>query len=238
MEHAHDGYSATGDTRLHDARTGTWFQGQWPAILASTLAGFGTAVLLTTLGAAIGMSTGAAMVDEPFTSEAATGLGLGAIVWIAFTSIAVGAVAGTVLSRLARTDRVYSPWIFGTLSWAGGIALALFVASSGTGGLMGGLGSTGAVAASQLDTSDARAFDSRTNSARGESGALSTETRQDMQLAAEDAAAAATVAAWTSLAGMVVALLATIMAASMRKHVDVVETAPIRTAHPGTFVRA
>lgn len=238
MEHAHDGFPATGATRLGDARTATWFQGQWPAILASTLAGFGTAVLLTTLGAAMGMSTGAALADEPFSSEAAKGMGLGAIVWIAITSIAVGAVAGAVLSRLARTDRTYSPWIFGTLSWAGGIALALFVASSGTGGLMGGLGGTGAVAASQLDTSDARAFDSRSNSLRGDGAASSSEARQDMQLGAEDAASAGSVAAWTSLGGMLLALLATIMAASMRKHVDVVESAPVRTAHPGTFVRA
>lgn len=232
----------TGDARLVDAQIGTWFQGQWGAILASTLAGFGTAVLLATLGVAIGMTTGAALADETLlaseAADAAKGVGLGAIVWIAFTSIAVGGVAGTVLSRLARADRAYSPLIFGTLSWAGGIALALMLASSGTGGLMGGLGGTGAVAARELDPSSARAFDSRSDPIRGDEAAFSSADRQDLQLAAEEAAAAAAVAAWTSLAGMVIALVATVMAASMRKRVVLLQPAAARTVNPGTFVRA
>ena len=61
--HTHELYEIRGPTAL--------IRGHWTAILAGMIAGFGVAVLMSTLGAALGISAGAALVDEPDAAAAA-----------------------------------------------------------------------------------------------------------------------------------------------------------------------
>jgi hypothetical protein len=224
MEHVHVTSRPLVESRTYLSDAGGWFQGQWGAIFASSVVGFATAVVMGTLGAAIGITTGAAMADQVIFygdgAGAAQGIGLGVIVWAILTAIVVGAVAGSVLSRLARRDCAYSPALFGAVSWAGGIALALLVASSSASGLLAGLSGTGAVAAGEAVRDgrglDAR-FDSRFDDSRGEGVALTPEERSELQAATEAAAASAAVAAWVALAGQVIGLVATMIAAGTNK---------------------
>src|SRR5688572_11378102 len=117
---------------------------QWGAILAGAFAGFAVVVLMTTLGAALGITAGAVGVSETETvntetaEKASTAFGIGAAIWILLTALATGLVGGWVLNACSRRDRPYSSFVFGGITWAVGVCLALAVAAPGVGGIFSG----------------------------------------------------------------------------------------------------
>lgn len=185
---------------------GLWSgRAQWGAIFAGALAGFATFLIMTTLGAAIGVSAGAGFAGTPVEGEeaerAALGFGLGAVLWIFLTAVATGLVGGLVLSRTARTDRPYMPWLFGGLTWAAGVMIALVLAVPGAGGMIGGLSG----AAAQPDALEPF----RDGMRDGDRGLP--------PLTDEEKAKAAIAAAWVLLGSQLVSLAATMLAAQWHK---------------------
>jgi hypothetical protein len=201
--------------------------GQWGAVIAGILAGFAAAVLMTTLGTAIGITTGQALAPDAASGasadpDALAGLGIGAAVWLVLTAIVVGLVGGSVLAHTSRPDRPYHPTTLGFVTWAGGIALAVLLAASGAMGLLGSLGGAAtATAARQPFAGAAEEFPAAPAvdpALRPEAGTATTEAqREELALVAERAAKTAAMAAWLALIGQVVALLCTIGAAKWQR---------------------
>src|SRR5688572_31653168 len=127
---------------------------QWGAIAAGSLAGFGVTIIMATLGAAIGATTGAIVASESGAADpkdVAMGAGIGLAAWTLLSALVVGFVGGAVLNRMARYDRPYMPTAFGVLTWAGGVALALLVGASPASGLMAGAGDAAGAAFERKD---------------------------------------------------------------------------------------
>ena len=137
--------AAEARTARRDAYADAGWDGgmQWKPIIAGTLAGFAVTLILTTLGAAIGLTAG----------DAADGgrraIGVGALVWWVLTVIVTGLVGGWVIARTARLDAEYDPVIYGTLGWVLGALLLLFLLAIGVGSIVGGLGGGLGAAAAQ-----------------------------------------------------------------------------------------
>jgi hypothetical protein len=116
---------------------------QWKPVIAGALAGFAVTLILTTLGAAIGLTAGDAA------DAGGRAIGTGALVWWVLTVIATGLVGGWVIARTARLDAEYDPVIYGTLGWVLGALLLLFLLAIGVGSIVGGLGGGLGAAAAQ-----------------------------------------------------------------------------------------
>src|SRR6185436_20376300 len=92
---------------------------QWVAILAGALAGFAVFILMTTVGAALGITVGAVSVASTETvspdkaEKAGTAFSIGAAIWILLTALGTGLAGGWVLNSCSRKDRPYSSFIFG-----------------------------------------------------------------------------------------------------------------------------
>jgi hypothetical protein len=214
---------------------------QWGAIIAGAFAGFAVTVLMATLGAALGITAGAVGVNTADTvsgdtaEKASTAFGIGAAIWILLTALAVGLVGGWVLNSCARRDRPYSSFIFGGITWAVGVCVALLVAAPGVGGIFSGLGSGGGAAAAaasanspgmmrmvpptrQADTGPAQQ-QGRTDQAHPRANQpLSDEEKAMAKDAADKASAAAAAAAWVTLGAQLISIAATMFAAGWRRH--------------------
>jgi hypothetical protein len=212
-----------------NARDWGWAgQVQWGAIAAGAFAGFGATIIMATLGAAIGITAGASLVDEPMTStdaeRTALGFGIGSVIWMALSAVVVGFVGGAVLNRTARYDRPYMPTAFGLLTWAAGIFIALLVASSGMTGALGTLsGAASGIAAGKSDEalrslSGAPAMERREGQQPAPAArAMTPEEQEKVRRAAETASKTAAAAAWLALGSQLVALAATMLAARWQK---------------------
>ena len=212
----------TGDTTTMDP--GPTSHAQWGAIAAGSLAGFGATIVMTTLGMAIGATTGAFAAEDAATADpgkVAVGVGAGLAVWTLLSAIVVGFVGGAVLNRMARYDRPYMPMAFGALSWAGGVTIALLVGAASIPGLMGG--AAGAAAAGiektrpDLDRAIPRANGHEADPREAAAGGQERRTPEKVQEAAEKAATGAAAAAWVVLGAQLVSLAATMLAARWRK---------------------
>ena len=203
---------------------------QWSAIVAGSLAGFAVTVLMATLGAALGVSVGAAMVDEPMSrheaGKTALGFGVGSAIWALLTAAVVGCVGGTVLNRTARRDRPYLPMAFGTLTWVGGVLLALIVAAPGAAGLLGGVtsgaGAAAGGAASAMAENPAGAFKaSSADPSRAQQQPpqrpMTEQEEREIRERASQASQAAAALAWVVLGTQLVSLAATMLAARFKR---------------------
>lgn len=170
----------------------TWgFGVQWTAVVAAALAGFAVTLILTALGAAIGLTAGAA-------SNGVDGgaVGAGALIWWTLTVIVAGLVAGRVLATSSGPDIRYNRVVHGILTWVLGVIILLFLLANGVGNMIGGLGGgLGAAAATRH---------------------LPSGTAADSVHVARTAAAVGSGAAWGLLLSMLLGLGATIMAAGKR----------------------
>lgn len=214
---------------------------QWGAILAGSMAGFGIVLLMTLLGAALGITAGTVAgheTDNATTEDAgraAMAFGIGSGIWMLLTAVATGLVAGWVLNNTSRRDRAYSPVIFGGLSWAVGACTMLFLASPTLGGAISGLGSgAGGVAGGAANAAAQRpdlleripGERSATNQPsqnrneadrNGKKPAMSDQDKAAAADAAKKAATTATIATWVMLVSHLIALLATIFAAGYHR---------------------
>src|SRR6185295_16087268 len=82
---------------------------QWKPIVAAALTGFAVTLILTTLGAAIGITAGDAARNTD-----AKAIGTGASIWWLLTVVLAGLAAGRVIAATARVDATYHQVIFGT----------------------------------------------------------------------------------------------------------------------------
>jgi len=169
---------------------------QWKPVVAGALAGFAAMIILTTLGAALGISAAdAADGAEGRTAGAWAGL------WWLLTALAAGLFGGWVIARTARRDLDYDPLIYGTLAWVIGTIILLFLLAIGVGSMMGGLG--GGLGA-----------------AVAERGGAPRGSPADTARIAETAANIGQGAAWGLLLSQVLGLGATIYGARMRRRHD------------------
>jgi hypothetical protein len=119
-----------------EGRRPSWDRGmQWRPVVAGALAGFAVMIILTTLGAALGVSA----ADAADGADART-TGAWAGLWWLLTALASGLFGGWVIARTARRDLDYDPVIYGTLAWVIGTIILLFLLAIGVGSMMGGLG--------------------------------------------------------------------------------------------------
>jgi hypothetical protein len=183
---------ATGRIETTPYATDRTFGVQWRPIMAAALVGFAVTLILSTLGAAIGLTA----------ADAANGangkaVGIGAAVsWIVIVAIA-GFVAGRVLATTARSDLEYRPAIYGTLAWVLGVIVLLFLLANGLGNVIGGAGGgLGAAAATHA-----------------ERGAISPA---DSMRVVQTATDVGTGAAWGLLLSQLIGLGATILGAGRR----------------------
>jgi len=209
---------------------------QWGAILAGAFAGMAVVILMGTLGAALGITAGAVSVSTAGTvsgdtaEKAASALGIGAAIWILLTALATGLVGGWVLNACSRRDRPYSSFVFGGVTWAVGMCLALAVAAPGVGGIFSGLGGgAGGAAAGAGAMVSSRPEMMRISpqqrqmepgaAQRGEQPrALTDEEKVAAKDAADKASALAAAAAWVTLGAQLISIAATMFAAGWNRH--------------------
>ena len=222
---------------------------QWGAILAGALAGFAVFILMSTLGGALGITVGAVSVAAtdsvtPDKAEkAGTAFSIGAAIWILLTALATGLVGGWVLNSCSRKDRPYSSFIFGGITWAVGMCLAIGLAAPGLGGVFSGLGAgaggAASVAANRPDAMMRLSPQTRQNepgmTARDQARPLSDEEKVAAKDAAEKASSFASTVAWVTLGAQLISIAATMFAAGWHRHtgtrvVTEIRPRPIPTA--------
>lgn len=181
----------------------------WGPSAAGAIGGFGATIWLATLGAALGLTATAAIVDDGMaTSSDAVGLGAGAIGWLLVSAVIVGLVGGGLLAWTAR-DRRFRPVPWAIVTWAAGVTLAAIVGGLGTTGMMSAVGAaTGTQAAQSVSSTDAGFEATRTSNAPER-----TLTAGETARAAEVAAAAAATVAWTAALAQLLALVVTVLSA-------------------------
>jgi hypothetical protein len=119
-----------------EGRRPSWDRGmQWKPVVAGALAGFAVTIVMTTQGAALGISA----ADAADRGDARA-VGTGAGIWWLLTALASGLFGGWVIARTARRDLDYDSVIYGTLAWVIGTIILLFLLAIGVGSMMGGLG--------------------------------------------------------------------------------------------------
>ena len=217
---------------------------QWGAILIGAVAGIVVLVLMTTLGAALGITAGAITVSTIETVNAesaertARAFTIGAAIWMLLTALLTGLAGGWALNATARRDRAYSSFIFGGVTWGVGLCLSLALASPVLGGSVAGIGGgtamvvNGAMAPAgqpammpaetprTTKEGPAAAPSARTDvvPARPPAAAMTDEEKTMAKDAAEKASTAATGAAWVILGSQLISIAATIFAAGLNRH--------------------
>jgi len=96
---------------------------RWGAIMAGLFAALSTLVLLSVLGAAIGLSVYDAR-------DSARGIGTGTLIWTVITMIVAFLVGGYVAGRFGAPYRDNSAMVHGALVWAVAVPLGIFVLGS------------------------------------------------------------------------------------------------------------
>jgi hypothetical protein len=165
---------------------------QWKPIVAGALAGFAAMIVLTTLGAALGISA----ADAADGADARS-VGTAAGIWWLLTVVASGFLGGWVVARTARRDLDYDAVIYGLLAWAVGTLILLFLLAIGVGSMMGGLGGGLGAAAAE----------------RGVPSATPADTARIAQTAANVGKGAA----WGLLISQVLGIAASIFGANMKR---------------------
>ena len=185
----------------------TWDRGmQWKPIIAGALAGFAAMIVLTTLGAALGISA----ADAADGADARS-VGTAAGIWWLLTVIASGLFGGWVVARTARRDLDYDPVIYGVLAWAVGTLILLFLLAIGVGSMMGGLGGGLGAAAAE----------------RGVPNAAPADTARVAQAAANVGKGAA----WGLLISQVLGIAASIFGANMKRRRTAAYDPPVVRTH-------
>lgn len=112
----------------------TGFRLSWGAIFAGFVVATALQMVLTTLGAAIGLAA-----FDPGQGDSATGLGIGAAVWFALTAIISMFIGGMTTGRMAGILTRGDGMIHGVVMWGVSLLLALYLGSVGVGRVLGGV---------------------------------------------------------------------------------------------------
>lgn len=205
---------------------------QWGAIIAGAVAGLGVVFIMTTLGAALGVTAGTIAghaTDNPdggTAGKAALAFGIGSGIWMLLTAAATGMVGGYVLNSTARRDRPYSPVVFGGITWAVGVCALLMVVAPAFGGALSGFGAGAGGAASGIGNNPMvqRRIEQRTDENRNENRQAAPVTEEEKAAAADaakKAATSATIFMWVTLLGQLVGLGSTVFAAGWHRNAKV-----------------
>jgi hypothetical protein len=103
----------------------------WGAILAGAIIGLATQLILTLIGAAVGLATLSPATD---TGPSGTTLGIGAAIWLLVSSVTSLFLAGYVAGRLAGT---FNGLLHGLATWATVTILTILLLTTAAGGLIG-----------------------------------------------------------------------------------------------------
>lgn len=116
---------------------GYWRYVSWGAIFAGTVLALATHLLLTLLGAGIGLvALGATSGAD---SGTATGFGIGAAIWWLISGLIAMFVGGLAAGRLARVSQVTDGILHGLLVWAVATFFSLYLLTTTASALMGGM---------------------------------------------------------------------------------------------------
>ena len=187
-----------------EVRRPSWDRGiQWKSIVGGALTGFAVTIILTTLGAALGITAG----DAADGGDGRT-IGTAAAIWWLLTTLAAGVFGGWTIAQTARRDLDYDPLIYSVLAWVIGTIILLFLLAVGVGSMMGGLGGGLGAAAAE----------------RGTASATPADTARVASMAADIGKGAA----WGLLLSQLLGLGGTIFGARMRPRRDR-DAVPLRT---------
>src|SRR5688500_3402064 len=114
-------YDTATDVTTVEVRAGERIR--WGAIIAGLFAALSTLVVLSVLGAAIGLTVYDARND-------AEGIGMGTLIWTVITMIISFLVGGYVAGRWGAPYRDNSAMVHGAMVWAGAIPVGSFVLGS------------------------------------------------------------------------------------------------------------
>ena len=107
----------------------------WAAIFGGVILAVTVQILLTLLGAGIGLGT----IDvKSGTSPDASTLGIGAGLWWMITSLVALAVGGYVSAWLAGIETRWDGMLHGLVTWGIAAMLSLYLLTSAVGGILGG----------------------------------------------------------------------------------------------------
>lgn len=112
----------------------TGFRLSWGAIFAGFVVATVLQMVLTTLGAAIGLAA-----FDPGQGDSAGGLGIGVGIWFALTAIISMFIGGMTTGHLAGVLTRGDGRLHGVIMWSLSTLLALYFASVGAGRLLGGV---------------------------------------------------------------------------------------------------
>ena len=103
----------------------------WGAIFAGAIIALATQLVLTLLGAAVGLAT-----LNPATGQNPTGvtLGIGAGIWLVISSLISLFLGGYIAGRLGGT---FNGWLHGLATWATVAMLTILLLTTAAGGLIG-----------------------------------------------------------------------------------------------------
>ncbi|MGI4792615.1 MAG: hypothetical protein ACRYF2_18905 [Janthinobacterium lividum] len=107
----------------------------WAAIFGGVILAVTVQILLTLLGAGIGLGT---INVQSGTSPDASTLGIGAALWWMVTSLVALAVGGYVSAWLAGTETRWDGMLHGLVTWGIAAMLSLYLLTSAVGGVVGG----------------------------------------------------------------------------------------------------
>lgn len=210
--------------------TGVRSLASWSSLAAAAFAGLATTIVLATLGAAIGITTGAGM-EEARTAEdareAAAGFGIGAGIWGLISAAIVGIVAGRVLLAAVIPELPWRPAASAVVTWALGLSLGALLAAIGAGGLLAGMGG----ASAGLGEVYARGTESVLDRDL-DRDATRRNTRDEVVITAEEADAAAKAAAsaaWIAVVAQMIGLVATVV--TVHRGTRRIESQIVSTTH-------
>ncbi len=189
-------YDKVTDVTTVEVRAGERIR--WGAIIAGLFAALSTLVVLSVLGAAIGLSVYDAR-------ENAEGLGMGTLIWTVITMIISFLVGGYVAGRWGSPYRDSSAMVHGAMVWAVAIPLGIFVLGS-IGSMLGSAAVEGGLAQrnnASLNAGGGDQFDSA-RPAGAQLGANAAERTGDNPQ--EQAQRRASGAAWGTLVSLLLGL--------------------------------
>jgi len=127
--------TAAGTTTHADAvveRTG--FRLSWGGIFAGFVVATALQMVLTVLGAAVGMAA-----FDPGQGDSAASLGIGVALWFAVTALVSMLIGGMTCGKLAGILTRGDGMLHGVIMWGLSLLLAVYLGSTGVGKVLGGI---------------------------------------------------------------------------------------------------
>jgi hypothetical protein len=112
----------------------TGFRLSWGGIFAGFVVATALQMVLTTLGAAIGMAA-----FDPGQGDSAASLGIGAALWFAVTALISMFIGGMTCGKLAGILTRGDGMMHGVIMWGLSLLLAIYLGSTGAGKVLGGV---------------------------------------------------------------------------------------------------